>query len=52
MTVAELIDLLSTLPSDANVTIRVNGGEYIWEMEYEDVTVVNEDYVIIGDPGV
>ena len=50
MTVAELISRLSTLPSDATVTIRVNGGEYSWDMTDEDITL-EDDEVIIGDPG-
>jgi hypothetical protein len=51
MTVADLIALLSTLPSDAPITIRVNGGEYSWDMSDEDVTL-DGDEVIIGDPGI
>lgn len=37
MTVRELIDRLSTLNPDATVTLNANGGEYVWELQDEEI---------------
>lgn len=37
MTVRDLIDRLSTLNPDAEVTISANGGEYVWELDYNEI---------------
>lgn len=42
MTVRDLITKLSTLNPDATVTISANGGEYLWDLDYNEI-VENRD---------